>query len=109
MKETNREMITDILKAMPTEKKQQLHQACYRNYLLTSTYGLEFTDITIYNEGWYIVMKGTRVEFRVWAGDKDGEFVFGRKPKESKLHKIWGEHDRTDYSIYGDLSDYSVM
>ena len=108
MKQTNKEMVRDILTAMPREKKIQLHNACYRNYLLTSTYGLEFTTITIYNEGWYVEMEGTRCGFRIWVGDNDGEFVFGkRKPKESTLHKIWKDRGATSVDI-GWLEDYTI-
>lgn len=88
---SQKEFALDILRQMPTEKKALLKKCLERNCILTSSYIMESGEITVYKEGWYIVLNGTRCKFSVWAYDNDGEFVFGRKPIEAKLHKIYSE------------------
>lgn len=86
----------DILKAMPENKKETLKHALDRNCILTTTYGLYSSQtITVYKEGWYIELDGCRCNFKVWAGDNDGEFVFTRKPNEKNLHPLYS------HSFYG--------
>lgn len=79
-----------IFDAMPMEKRKVLENACIRNGLLTSWYGLEHWELTVYKEGFYIHGDGCRCSFSAWAKDDDGTLIFGRKPKESTLHMLWG-------------------
>lgn len=84
-----KDFTTDFLKAMPENKKRALHNACDRNDVLTSYFGLSNQTIHVYKEGWYVELYGTRCAFKAWAYDNDGDFVFSRKPKENKLHKLY--------------------
>ena len=52
MKKINKEIIIDIINALPEDKVIRLMNTCYRNYLLTTTYELPFVNITVYKEGW---------------------------------------------------------
>ena len=81
-----------IVEAMPEEKKKVLQNACYRNLLLTSWYGLGFSELKIYKEGYYFTAGGTRSSFAVFVKDDDGELSVIRKPKDSKLSFLWGFH-----------------
>ena len=92
----NEELIKDMLAQMPESKKELLKKACHRNCLLTSSYSLENLTLTVYKEGWYIEMEGCRVNFKLWAGDNDGEFVFGRKPAESRLNRLYSTFTKAD-------------
>ena len=92
-----------ILDSMPDDKKKVLVNACGRNNILTSAFVLEFGKLTTYKEGWYVELKGTRSGFKVWAFDNDGELVFGRKPNDSKLHKLWSEDlhfSESDFDVF---------
>lgn len=81
-----------IFEAMPEKKKEVFRNACYRNMLLTSTYILGFSELSVYKEGYYLTMTGTRSSFAVFVADNDGELVVKRKPQDSKLHYLWGMH-----------------
>lgn len=89
IRQINEEITMDIINQMPDNKKQALKNALIRNSLLTSYYGLSLGYITVYKEGWLVQFDGCRCSFSVWAGDNDGEYTFGRKPVESKLHKLY--------------------
>lgn len=82
------EFAVDILCNMPKSKKEVLRRALDRNQILTSVRIMEFGKIHVYKEGFYLVLEGTRCGFRVWAGDNDSSFVFGRKPIDKKLHLL---------------------
>lgn len=93
-----------MLSEMPESKKETLRKACERNDYLTSFYGLSSNQVIhVYKEGWYLQLDGTRCSFKVWAYDNDGEFVFARKPKESKLHKLYSVGFRGLYTL--DVAD----
>ena len=47
--------------------------------------------MTIYKEGFYLVLSGTRCSFSIFAYDKDGKLEFARKPHENKLNKIYDD------------------
>jgi hypothetical protein len=91
MKNINLEIAKDILNEMPQHKKEVLKKALDRNEILTSSRVLEHGVITIYKEGWLLKLEGTRCSFSVFAKDNDGNFEFIRKPRESKLHKLYTE------------------
>lgn len=102
MTEISKWVVETMLKEMPEAKKQSLRNASRRNGLLTSEYSLEHIYLRIYKEGWYLTMEGCRCQFAVWAFDNDGEFVFGRKPSESKLHHLWSDGHVSWYDIGAD-------
>ena len=81
-----------IFEAMPESKKEVFRNACARNDILTTTYGLMFSTLTVYKEGFYIEMNGTRSRFAAFARDYDGELVIERKPKADKLNELWSFH-----------------
>lgn len=91
MKKINQEIVAQILKEMPEEKKAVLVKALERNLYLTSSWVLSSCDLTVYKEGWLVKLTGTRCNFTVFAKDNDGEFEFIRKPAENKLHKLYSE------------------
>ena len=94
MYNVNKEIALEILKKLPENKKAVLEKALYRNFLLTSSYNLEFCDVTVYKEGWYLQFLGARCNFSVFAFDNDGEYIIAdRKPAENKLHKLYSDYD----------------
>lgn len=99
-KKINQEMTERILQEMPPEKKRSLENALNRNLALTSSRVLSIGEITVYKEGWYLQLHGTRCQFSVYAEDNDGTLIFKRKPKESSLHKLY------DQSLYFNESDF---
>lgn len=96
MNSYNREIAQEIMNMLPVEKKRVLDNACTRNMLMTSSYGLENMTITIYIEGFKLQLDGCRSSFSVFARDNDGELEITRKPAESRLHKLYEEWDKTD-------------
>lgn len=89
MKRFQENFAGSILEEMPDGKKAVLEKALKRNFYLTSAWIMEFGKIRVYKEGWYLQLFGTRSSFSVWAFDNDGEFIYGRKPHESKLHFLY--------------------
>ena len=82
----NDEFTMDMLKAMPKEKKDVLEKVLSFNLGLTSYFGINWQEVDVYKEGWYIRFTATRRKFNLWIRDNDGEFVFGeRKPRPEKL------------------------
>lgn len=79
-----------MVEAMPESKLQVFRNACCRSAILTSYYGLGFSTLTIYKEGYYLEMQGCRSGFAVFVKDMDGELEVTRKPKDSKLSRLWG-------------------
>ena len=79
-----------IVEAMPDSKKNALKNACQRNNILTTYYGLGFSELSIYKEGYYWKAEGTRSNFAVFVKDDDGKLSVIRKPKDSKLSYLWG-------------------
>ena len=57
---------------------------------MTTYYGLGFSTLSIYKEGYYLSMTGTRSSFAVFVRDNDGELSVARKPKDDKLSYLWG-------------------
>lgn len=98
MREINKQIINDMMYNLPESKIIALDNACRRNGMLTSEYGLPHLTFTVYKEGFLIQLEGTRSQFNVYAADNDGELVITRKPPESKLHKLYSEWDYT-YNI----------
>lgn len=98
----NHEIAIDMINRMPDEKKNVLRKALDRNLILTSSRNLENGTMTVYKEGFYLTLEGTRCSFSVFAYDRDGEFEFTRKPREDKLNKIYKEtyikFSESDYS-----------
>ena len=91
MKNCNRWIVSRMLEEMPDSKKATLHKMLLRNCYLTSAYVLSSCTLTVYKEGWYIKLEGTRCSFTVYAKDNDGSFEFIRKPVESKLTKLYSD------------------
>lgn len=96
----NQEMAKRILQGMPSEKKHSLENALNRNLALTSARVLSIGEITVYKEGWYLQLYGTRCQFSVYAEDNDGTLLFKRKPKENNLHKLY------DQTLYFNENDF---
>lgn len=99
MRKVNKEIAQEIMNMLSEQKIKVLDNACTRNLMLTSSYGLEDMTMTIYLEGWKIQLDGCRSSFSVFAKDNDGELEITRKPAESKLHKLYEEWDKTDNVI----------
>ena len=96
MKQINKEIAREMLDRLSDQKKKALDAALRRNAILTSDYGLENATLTVYKEGFYLVLEGCRSRFAVWYFDRDGELIEGRKPNENKLHKFYSEWTKTD-------------
>lgn len=88
-KKINYEIVERIFQEMPKNKKELLSKALDRNMILTSSRVMSMGEITIYKEGWLLILNGTRCKFSIFAKDNDGEFEFIRKPNENKLHKLY--------------------
>lgn len=99
MHEVNKWIAREMLTTMPEAKKELFRKACQRNAMLTGCYELENITITVYVEGWLLRLDGCRSSFAVFAFDCDGAFVFGRKPAEKTLEKIYSEWDKTWHVI----------
>ena len=99
MKGCNVQIANEIMNNLPEGKIKALVNACIRNEMLTTTYGLEQMTMTVYKEGWLLTFNGCRSQFRVFAKDNDGEVEITRKPNESKLHKIYDDWARTEWVI----------
>lgn len=101
MEKVNREIALAILDILPENKLNTLKKALDRNEILTSSYDLEEGELTIYKEGYYLELTGTRVKFSVFAYDNDGELVIAdRKPHDSKLHKLYYDYGHFDESDF---------
>lgn len=85
----NHELAIEIIKTLSETKKETLKKALKRNFILTSSYVLSNGKITVYKEGFYLELNGTRSNFSVYANDNDGELEITRKPSENKLHKLY--------------------
>ncbi len=85
----NEELVNQMLDVMPESKKAVLRKALERNCILTSCRIMEHGELTVYKEGFYLQLFGTRCSFSVYCKDDDGELVPMRKPVESKLHKLY--------------------
>jgi hypothetical protein len=99
MTQVNRDIAREMLEKMSAEKRNALTNACRRNALLTSFWGLENATLTVYKEGWYLELDGCRAHFAIWCSDNDGELVQGRKPAEKNLNKIYSQWDKTDMIV----------
>lgn len=91
-KESAEKTIEFMFEQMPESKVKVLENACYRNMLLTSTFMLGFSELSVYKEGFYWKAEGCRSSFAVYMKDNDGELIVCRKPKEEKLSFLWGYH-----------------
>lgn len=96
MYEVNKEIAKEIIKKVIEDNKRKttLKNALDRNFILTSTYNLEDLTLEIYKQGFYLILKGTRCYYKVFAKDNDGELELVRKPK--KLDFIYSENDKTE-------------
>jgi hypothetical protein len=89
--EIMQEIMQMIVDAMSEEKKEAFRNACARNAYFTSHYGMSRYTMSVYKQGYYFTCEGTRSGFSIWAWDRDGEIVIGRKPKKEKLDFLWGD------------------
>ena len=96
MKEINRQIARQMLKGISNDKRCVLMNACNRNAILTSFYGLENATLAVYKEGFYLRLYGVRTEFKLWCFDNDGELIEGRKPKAKKLSPLYVDFGKTD-------------
>lgn len=97
----NKIIALEILHKLPENKLNVLRKALVRNYILTSSYDLEHGTLTIYKEGYYLEINGTRVKFSVFAYDNDGELIIAeRKPHNSKLSKLYDDYMHFDESDF---------
>lgn len=88
----NQEIALDIIKSLTGKKLERLIATLDRNCALTSTWDLSHGEITIYKQGWYLELTGTRCRFSVFAFDNDGEIeIADRKPHENKLNRLYSE------------------
>lgn len=85
----NEGLVEMMINEMPEAKKAVLRKALERNCILTSCWIMEHGDLTVYKEGFYLQLYGTRSSFAVYYKDEDGELVQMRKPAESKLTKLY--------------------
>lgn len=94
----NDEIVRDIVKSVLSDesRKQTLEKALYRNHILTSEYDLNFVKLSIYKEGFYLTLEGTRCDYKIFAKDNDGDLELTRKPNESKLHLIYEDFGKSD-------------
>lgn len=105
-KKFNREFTMDILRAMPEKKKERLLNVLSYNSYLTSYFGMNWQEVDVYKEGWYIRFTATRRKFNLWVRDEDGKLVFGeRKPREEEisfLHTYILDFTESDFAnLYG--------
>lgn len=100
MKDINKALAKEMLNKMSQVKRTAYHNAVRRNLILTSSYDLEDVTMTVYKEGWYLVLEGCRSKFAIWYNDEDGELVEGRKPVERKLHKLY-----TDFGKFWEIEE----
>lgn len=94
------EMAKKMIEEIPETKREVLRKALGRNAILTGCYILENGVMTVYKEGYYLELSGCRSKVSIWAADNDGEMVFGRKPVEAKLHKLyerWLRFNESDF------------
>lgn len=110
MERFNEEFVVLVLSSMPEDKKRILRNALERNEVLTSARTLETGVVTVYREGWYIELDGTRCGFKVFILDNDiyddvGDTPFKviRKPRAEKLHPIG------KYSVHMFESDFDCF
>ena len=100
MYKTNHDLIKMILEDLPEDRKKVLTKALDRNFYLTSVWTLSWADLYVYEEGFYLELSGTRAKFSVWVYDNDGNFEYGRKPVDSKLHLIYKDSGPMDEDMY---------
>lgn len=91
----NNKIAKDIVKLVLADanRKQTLEKALTRNYMLTSTYDLEYVELEVYKEGFYLKLIGTRSQYKVYAKDNDGKLELTRKPNKNKLHFLYKDYD----------------
>ena len=78
-KQCVQESIKNIIQKLNDAQKIKLHNACERNCILTSEYGLENCDVYIFNEGYYICFSGCRCGYKIFYNTKTNAFM--QKPK----------------------------
>ena len=98
----NNDFTKEMLMQMPAEKKEQLHKAMQRGFYFTTYAGLDYQTVEVYKEGWYIILEGCQTAFKMWVGDDDGCFVYGkRKPNKNKLSLLHRySTDLTEKDLY---------
>ena len=96
MYNVNKEIAKEIIKKVMEDNKRKttLENTLNRNFILTSSYNLEELTLEIYKQGFYLILKGTRCCYKVFAKDNDGNLELIRKPK--KLDLIYIENDKTE-------------
>lgn len=104
--QVNFDLAKDMLANMPAEMRRRLSKTIYRNYCFTSCAHLSWPTMKVYKEGWYIEADGCQCHFAMWVGDNDGEYVYGRKPSEKKLHFLYESILRDENGIELELDDY---
>lgn len=70
-------------------KSKTLNNAVDRNFILTSENSLPYCTLEIYKQGYYLILEGTRCNFKVFVEDKDSDLKIKRKPNKNKLDLIY--------------------
>ena len=101
----NIEITKEIVKKVMADasRKQTLEKALLRNYTLTTVYDLESVILEVYKEGYYLILSGTRCEYKVYAKDNDGELELTRKPNKDKLHLLYKDSGKSWYIGLDDM------
>lgn len=87
---SNKKIALEMLSNMPKSKKITLKKAVIRNWDFTSTYALPYGTMTVYKEGFYLRLEGTKCQFSVYASDNDGTLiVLKKKPNEKFLNRLY--------------------
>lgn len=91
---SNKEIALEMLSNIPKSKKITLKKAVMRNWNFTSTYALPYGTMTVYKEGFYLQLEGTKCQFSVYAADDDGTLVvLKKKPAEKFLSRLYRDSD----------------
>lgn len=94
--------VVEIIEMVKADEKRNavLEKALMRNFYLTSSYDLPHGKFTIYKEGWYLELSGTRCGYSVFVKDNDGEMELTRKPNADKLHKLYEVEYNDMWRVY---------
>jgi hypothetical protein len=77
----------DIANKMISDNMDKVCDICNRNLHFTNVYGVSYGKLIVFKEGWYLILYAARSKCTIWASDKDGEFIYGRKPKH--CHELY--------------------
>lgn len=100
-REYHKSIAVEALHQLTGKKLETLHNALYRNLLLTSARTLSSCDCIVYEEGWYFKFTGTRSSFNLFVYNRNGALeIASRKPSDNALNMIctkWLSFDEVDF------------